>query len=117
MDDSWHYIDLVCPVCGGKVRHYFDFNVCEDCHYTLPDSNATQELLYYVKDCGSGIAHGRINPEDLIANTLTITNCELIKLHHKELDIEFEFDVEKIENINTIEINGHRFVREKNTND
>lgn len=116
MDDSWHYVDLVCPVCGGKVRQYFDHNICECCHYTLPDSNSmlysNKTVLYNIDSSGTGIAYGGINPEDLISKTLLI-DCELITLHHKELDIEFELKPEKLENIDTIEINGHRFVRDK----
>lgn len=111
MDDNWNYINLVCPKCSGNVRHYFDYNVCEDCHYLLPDSNATQAVLYNINSSGSGVAYGKFEIDSLSSHTLIIENCELIKMHHKELDIEFEFDTKKIENINIIEINGHRFVR------
>lgn len=111
MDDSWDYIDLVCPVCGGKVRHYFDFNVCEDCHYTLPDSNATNTVLYNINNSGTGMAMASITPID--SKTLYI-DCDLIKLYHKELDIEFKLDKKKIEGIDIIEINGYRFVKQNN---
>lgn len=109
MDDSWNYIDLVCPVCGGKVRHYFDFNVCEDCHYTLPDSNATNAVLYHMNK-STGVAVGSITPVD--SRTLYI-DCDLIKLHHKELDFEFQLDKKKLENIDVIDVNGYRFVKQK----
>jgi hypothetical protein len=33
------------------------------------------------------------------------------------MDIDFEFDTKKIENINTIIINGHKFVRDNNETD
>jgi hypothetical protein len=112
MDDIWHYIDLVCPICGGKVRHHLYLNICENCNFALPNSNAAQAVLYDINSSGTGIAYGGINPEDLVSKTLSI-DCELITLHHKELDIEFELKPEKLENIDIIEINGHRFVRDK----
>lgn len=113
MDDSWHYINLLCPVCGGgKVRHYFDRNICEDCRYTLPDSNTTNAVIFNIDSSGTGVAYGRLNPEDLASKTLTIDR-ELITLLHKELAIGFELKPEKLENIDIIEINGHRFVRDK----
>jgi hypothetical protein len=113
MGDNWYYIYVVCPVCGGKIRQYQYFNVCENCYYTSPNSYATNAVIYTINDSGSGVAREHHNPEDLISTSLTFTDCELIKLHHKELDIEFEFDTKKLENIDTIEINGHRFVKEK----
>lgn len=116
MDDSWHYIDLICPICGGgKVRCYSDYNLCEDCRYIVPDFYDTQEVVLYNIDnfvTNTGVACRSVNSEDLMSKTLLI-DCELIKFHHKELDIEFEFDTKKLKNIDTIEINGHRFVKEK----
>lgn len=114
MDGSWNYTNLICPVCGGgKVKHYFNYNICEDCHYILPDSNTTQVVLYNIDNHGTGTIHSKIDINSLSPRTLTIENCELIKMHHKELDIEFEFNTKKLENIDIIEINGHKFVREK----
>lgn len=132
MDDSWNYIDKLCPVCGGRVRHYFDKYVCEDCgricssefddentvviraHVPNEDQKTTP-LPLYLKDNETCVIGTIAKLSEIIPNTLTITNCELIKMHHKELDIDFEFDTKKLENIDTIEINGHRFVRERNT--
>ena len=111
-DDNWNYIDKLCPVCGGRVRHYFDFDVCERCHYTLPDSNATQAVLYDIKSDGTSLAYGSISQSDLIPNMLKI-DCEKIRLFQKGLDIEFDIDPKKLENIDVIEINGYRFIKEK----
>lgn len=128
MDDSWHYIEnRVCPKCGSKLKMFFDYIECEECEYEefyshietitldnivkaiIPEEEPkTTTLPLYLKD-GDIIT----KLDELTPNTLTITNCELIKMHHKELDIEFEFDGKKLENIDIIEINGHKFVREK----
>ena len=45
--------------------------------------------------------------------TLTITNCEKIKLHHKELDLDCELPIKVFESIDIITINGIKYVKEK----
>lgn len=40
-------------------------------------------------------------------------DTNLIKLHHKELEVEFELDPNKLKNIDTIIINGYKYVKLK----
>ena len=49
---------------------------------------------------------------NLEPTTLEIKNCEKIKLHHKEIDIDFELPKKVLENIDTITINGIKYVKE-----
>ena len=58
-------------------------------------------------------AVGQINSEQPLLNTLTITQCNSIRLQHKETEIDFEFDTKKLENIDTIIINGFKYIKEK----
>lgn len=58
-------------------------------------------------------AVGKLITDQPLQNTLTITNCNKIQLQHKETEIEFEFDTKKLENIDTIVINGFKYVKEK----
>lgn len=44
---------------------------------------------------------------------IEIKNCEKIKLHHKEIDIDFELPKNVFENIDIITINGIKYVKEK----
>lgn len=46
-------------------------------------------------------------------NTLTITNCEKFKVQLREIDIEFELDPDKLENVDVLIINGYKYVKEK----
>ena len=65
---------------------------------------------YALSDVNVANAVGKI---DMQPNTLTITNCETIKMHHKEMDVDLAFDTDKLENIDTIVINGYKYVKEK----
>jgi hypothetical protein len=58
-------------------------------------------------------AVGKLITDQPLQNTLTITNCNKIRLQHKETEIDFEFDTKKLENIDTIIINGFKYVKEK----
>lgn len=57
---------------------------------------------------GVGIIKASLEP-----CTLTITNCDTFKVHLRELDIEFELESDKLENIDTLIINGYKYVKEK----
>lgn len=117
MDDTWHYVeDNCCPVCGGRLKEYIDMVVCEGCTYNelktenYPPSVTTEQIKKLWED--HFVNTGVLGSWDIQPNTLQI-NCELIKITHRELDIEFELNTKKLENIDTIEINGHRFVGDK----
>ena len=56
---------------------------------------------------GYAVGSADINPMTLHIDT------NLIKLSHKEFEIGFELDPKKLENIDTIIINGYKYVKPK----
>lgn len=107
-------INKYCPKCKTPLEGSMssDWWECPNCHYRYMDyiGDLPQDNLFIPCDniWGTGRAVGLLEPF-----TLTIEKCEKIKMHHKEMDIDFEFDTKKIEGIDIIIINGHKFVREK----
>lgn len=105
-----------CNNCKTKMEKFGDTDwwECPNCHYGYMDyiGDPPKDNLFIPCDnaWGVGYAHGSLEPDPF---TVEIGNCKTIKLGHKELDINFEFDAKKIENIDTIIINGHKFVRER----
>lgn len=117
--------DKYCDNCNTKMTHNNNWWECPNCHYGFMDlsvdipklSDEEAEMTKHIFEsklyipCNNvqsvGKAVGSLEPQ-----TLTITNCEKIKIHHKEMDIDFEFDTSKLENIDKIIINGYKFVRE-----
>ena len=106
----------LCGRCGVALQEWGNLKVCPRCRYgylleigDLPD-DITIPNIYN----DGNWAVGRIADVDPMApNTLTITNCEKFKVQLREIDIEFELDPDKLENIDTIIINGHKYVKEK----
>lgn len=95
-----------CQKCNTKMVKNGNWYECPNCHYGHMDYLGDPPNIQMFEE--------DIAITDLIAqNTLTIEQCEKIKMHHKEMDIDFEFDTKKIENIDTIIINGYKFVRER----
>ena len=98
-----------CPQCGYGYMDYIG---------DLPDDITDMSKKIFEGKmhipCDNVWGVGKIAiAENMSPQTLTITNCEKIKLKHKEMDIDFEFDTSKLENIDTIIINGHKYVKEK----
>ena len=114
-----------CENCNTKLEYNGTWYECPNCHYGYMDyigdipkdvedmsKSISDKSLYIPSDNTWGV--GTIKPNDLTAqNTLTITKCEKIKMHQKEMDVDFEFDTKKLENIDTIVINGYKYVKEK----
>ena len=108
-DGSW----WSCPKCGYGYMDYIG-----DLPKTKQFSNEEVEMSKHIFEgklhipCDNtwGIGVGKIEP---MPYTLQI-DTDLIKLKHKEMELEFEFEPDKLENIDTLIINGHRFVRENN---
>lgn len=103
----------ICTKCGNEI----DFNNLPEEVQLSKDEIEMSKKIFEGKlhiPCdnvwGVGYAYGSLEPEK---QTLTITNCEKIKMYQKKMDIDFEFDTKKIDNIDAIIINGHKFVREK----
>lgn len=103
-----------CVNCHTKLEQNGSWWECPNCHYGHLDyiGDPPQDISeLYIKSDGVGIAWGRFNP-DLIPHTLQI-DTELIRLRHKEMELEFELEPDKLANIDTIVINGYKYVKEK----
>ena len=105
-----------CWNCNTKMEPFGDGSLweCPNCHYGCMDyiGDLPKDNLFIPCDNTWGVSTIKA-PDPLEPFTVEISNCTKIKLGHKSLDIDFEFDAKKIENINTIIINGHKFVRDK----
>ena len=56
-------------------------------------------------------AVGKLDTADLMSNTMEIVGCERIIFKDKTLDFQFEIGHDQYKDINTIIINGIKFVR------
>jgi hypothetical protein len=104
-------LDKYCERCSTRLKQWGDWWVCPECDYGY--MVAIEDLpkdIYWV----DGVVHawGKLDP-NLSPQTLTITNCEKFKVQLREIDIEFELDPNKLENIDTLIINGYKYIKEK----
>ena len=105
-DNGW----WVCPICGyGQVDYIGDPKELNE--EELKQAQKMFESNLYIHN--DGLAVGKINTEDLLSNTLQFDRCEKIIFRDKTLDFVFEIPDERYKDINTIIVNGHKFVREK----
>lgn len=105
----------LCPRCDTPLNENGNWKECPHCHYgyMLYTGDPPQDLVdIYIKSDGIGSAYGKLDPS-LTPQTLQI-DTKLITLKHKEMDLELELDPSKLENIDTIIINGYKYVKEKN---
>lgn len=106
-----------CPNCHYGYMDYIGDPLQDNIQMSEEDIEVSKHIfegkLHVPCDNTWGVGKTAIT-DQLAQNTLIIEKCEKIKMHHKEMDIDFEFDTKKIENIDTIIINGHKFVRENN---
>lgn len=95
---------ISCPYCGVPVKKRATSGeyCCPNCQ---KDFYASQIRRYTIP----GIPYHKFT--DMITKNVQI-ECDTISLKHKDLDIEVCLD-HAIDNINSITINGVRFVREK----
>jgi len=116
--------DKYCVRCNTKLELLGDWWACPECGYgyriTPGDPpELTEEYIkemakkitdtpFYVHGTAVGKAIGSLEPQ-----TLTITNCEKFKVQLREIDVEFELEPDKLENIDTLIINGYKYVKEK----
>lgn len=103
--------DMYCDRCRTKLEQSGDWWICPECHYGYMVAIEDLPKDIYWAD---GVAHawGKLDP-NLSPQTLTITSCEKFKVQLKEIDIEFELDPNKLENIDTLIINGYKYRKEK----
>ena len=72
--------------------------------------DAKELKLYTISD--TELAVGKIDTRDLMANTLQIEKCERIIFRDKTLDFVFEIGHNQYKDIDTIIVNGIKFVKE-----
>ncbi len=65
--------------------------------------------MFDIKNSGTGLAVSSVDVEPM---TLHI-DTNLIKLSHKEFEIDFDLNPDKLKNIDTITINGYKYVKLK----
>ena len=107
-----------CPECktpleGSMSSGWWE---CPNCHYRCMDyiGDLPKDNLFIPCDNIWGvdrIAVGKL--DDLMSNTLQFDRCERIIFRDKTLDFVFEIPDERYKDIDTIIVNGHKFVREK----
>lgn len=127
--------DKYCQNCNTKMEPFGDNGwwSCPKCGYgymdyigDLPKELSDEEVEMSKKifegklhiPCDNVWGVGKINTKDLMSNTLQFDRCERIIFRDKTLDFQFEIPEERYRDIDTIIVNGHKFVRENNeTND
>lgn len=111
--------EQICNICGqAMVRNTVGLYAwtCPKCgyHYELTTGDPPQDIWTICLPADNSLGVSTIkSPDPLEPFTVEIGNCKCIKLGHKELDIEFELEPDKLENIDTIIINGYKYVKEK----
>lgn len=133
------YENRECPYCGSnqiETITYHDpinFNydtttkhICTRCDREIDFNNLPEEVqlskdeiemskkifegkLYIPCDNVWGVGVGKIEP---MPYTLQI-DTDLIRLRHKEMELEFKLEPDKLANIDTIILNGYKYVKEK----
>ena len=73
--------------------------------------DANELKLFTMHD--TGIAVGKIDTRDLRPNTLQIDKCERIIFRDRTLDFQFEIGHDQYKHIDTIIVNGIKFVKEE----
>lgn len=114
-------LNKYCERCHTKLTQVGDWWVCPECNYRITTGDPPELTEEYIKEMAkkvtdsslySSIAVGKAI-SDIEPLTLTITNCEKFKVQLREIDIEFELEPDKLENIDTLIINGYKYVKEK----
>ena len=73
--------------------------------------DANELKLFTMHD--TGISVGKIDTRDLMSNTLQIDKCERIIFRDRTLDFQFEIGHDQYKHIDTIIVNGIKFVKEE----
>lgn len=115
-------LDTYCEKCHTKLIQDSDWWVCPECgcEYRIAAGDPSELTEEHLKEMAKNIAATPFYPDtaegkiiSFLEPTLTITNCEKFKVQLREVDIEFELEPNKLENIDTLIINGYKYVKEK----
>jgi DNA-directed RNA polymerase subunit RPC12/RpoP len=127
-----------CYNCNTRMIQNGDWWECPNCHYGHMDyarglpkdfTQLSDEEVEMSKHIFEGKTHipcdnvwgvGRIavgQLDDLMSNTLQFDRCERIIFRDKTLDFVFEIPEEQYKDIDTIIVNGIKFVRENSETD
>ena len=119
-----------CDMCNTKMEKLGDTDwwMCPNCHYGHMDyigdppkeiqlteeeiemSKQLWEKPFFIKGNESKFAIGSAKN---LSNTIQFDRCERIIFRDKTLDFQFEILEELYKDIDTIIVNGHKFVRDK----
>lgn len=110
---------IVCPNCSFFISpktNILGYEQCVNCGYVFPEKPEPVEIPSAViatewntEISPVATAIGRHNMEP---DTLTIQRCSKLKVEHNGIEIEFPLDDYILKSINTIEINGFKYVKE-----
>ena len=106
-----------CDNCNTKLEPFGNDGwwICPKCNYgykaTIGDPPVENVSVW---SGSTGVAISKLNDEDLMNNTLQFDRCEKIIFRDKTLDFVFEIPDERYKDIDTIIVNGVKFVRESN---
>lgn len=110
---------IVCPNCSFFISpktNIVGYVQCGNCGYIFPEPPEPIEIPSTViatgwsEDiCPVATAIGRHSMEP---DTLIIERCSKLKVEHNGIEIEFPLDSNILKSINTIEINGFKYVKE-----
>ena len=102
-----------CPVCGYGHMYYPE-DLPKRVQLTEEEMRKSKQLWgtsFFIKNDNTTFVIGNI--EDL-KNTIQIDRCKRIVFRDKTLDFVFELPDLYYKDIDTIIINGHKFIRENN---
>ena len=118
--------DRYCERCNVKLKQLNDWWYCPECGYgyRITTGDPLELTEEYIKEMAQKIAATPffVTNDKQAADralgflepcTLLITNCEKFRVQLKEVDIEFELEPDKLENIDTLIINGYKYVKER----
>lgn len=121
--------DKFCDNCNTKMEELGEWWYCPKCGYGYMDyigdlpKELSDEEVEMSKKMFEGTLHipcdnvwgvGKISTENPLSNTLQFDRCERIIFRDKTLDFQFEIPEERYKDIDTIIVNGHKFVRDNN---
>lgn len=110
---------IVCPSCSYLISpktNVFGYEQCVNCGYVFQEQSEPVEISSaivekYWNEAISPVATA-IGRHSMEPDTLIIERCSKLKVEHNGIEIDFPLDDYILKSINTIEINGFKYVKE-----